>query len=92
VNHRRRAETHEMVSKPGVGTILRDKADGSSGDWSVGTRHSDGATAEQAQVENAGTCRLDGKGKARVEAELYERESTDARHGVGALRSSGEGG
>ena len=55
-----------------------------------GIRHEGGVTLNQAFMWNAGTCRPDAKGEIQIGGP-YEDESTDAGHGGGATRSSGEG-
>ena len=54
-----------------------------------GVRRRSGVISFQAHMGNVGTCRLDVKGEIRRGGPPKEK-STDARHGDGAARSSGE--
>jgi hypothetical protein len=60
-----------------------------AGDWPVGIRHRSGMNMTQALIRNVRTCRGDAKGEAQV-GSPHKRQSTNAPHRGGRLRSSGE--
>jgi hypothetical protein len=55
-----------------------------------GVRHGGGVTLIWALVRNVGTCRSDAKGELQV-GSPHERESTEAEHRGGGVRSREEG-
>ena len=55
-----------------------------------GVRHGGGVTVRWALVRNVGTCRSDGKGEPQV-GNPHKRESTEAGHRDGGVRSREEG-
>ena len=61
----------------GGNSLTRDESGGRPDFCPDGLRHEGGVTLDQASVWNAGTCRSDDKGEARIGGP-YEGESTDA--------------
>ena len=80
----------QAMPKPGPWVLFRE------GGWDepvycpTGIRHGGGVILIQAQVRNVGTCRPDAKGDAQA-GSPRKRQSTDAGHRGGVVRSRVEG-